>query len=585
MIVSCASCAHWSTASCARCAICDSSEANCSVNCSERPNASPIILWNASWLASHACCVDCQACWPIVHACIGSNAMNGVNPCGIFTSRASVFGISVFGVCLLSDISYLLDLHSKHSLLRCNKKSSSEPHFLSCAAPSRRSMDPRMTSKPWWREPTRQKWVAFAAAWTGWVRDASDFMVYVLVLKQLAGEFHQTLAGVSGSLTLTLLVRLMGGGVAGWMADRWGRKVPLLVAVCAFVVFDGAIYFSHSFTAILIFRTLFGFAMGAQWTAGTALAMESMPLRTRKTASGILQAGWPIGVMIAAGAGMLIIGNHGWRPMFLVGVVPALLTLPLWFMFPNTQPAPRSSTEKRSAIKELATPGVPRMLVIGAVIMSLGFIVYYGLQTQYAYMLVTELKLSADAAMAHVILFNAGKLVGSILAGVVAARRGGIGGPVPLAIGAVLGGAFGVGYSGVTPVLTTSLFPEHVRARAIGLVYHVGAFVAAYVPSLLPWLVSSTHWHLSTVIMLVDGSALVLMSAAILALRGYITPSDAPTARIEVESALPLATARELSPIASAIVAREVAKAAERRAILGCFAARSSADRRASWPR
>jgi len=447
-----------------------------------------------------------------------------------------------------------------------------------------------MTSKPWWREPTRQQWAAFAAAWTGWVLDAIDFMVYVLVLKQLAGEFHQTLAVVSGSLTLTLLVRLMGGGVAGWMADRWGRKVPLLVAVGAFVVFDGAIYFSHSFTAILIFRTLFGFAMGAQWTAGTALAMESMPPRTRKIASGILQAGWPIGVMIAAGAGMLIIGNHGWRPMFLVGVVPALLTLPLWFMFPNTKPAPRSSTEKRSAIKELATPGVPRMLVIGAVIMSLGFIVYYGLQTQYAYMLVTELKLSADAAMAHVILFNAGMLVGCILAGVVAARRGvivalvvpallmvpalplyvgWIGGPVPLAIGAVLGGAFGVGYSGVTPVLTTSLFPEHVRARAIGLVYHVGAFVAAFVPSLIPWLVSSTHWHLSTVMMLVVGSALVLMSAAILALRGYITPSDAPTARIEVESALPLATARELSTIASAIVDREVAKAAERRAILG----------------
>src|SRR3569623_1755492 len=486
MIVSCASCAHWSTASCARCAICDSSEANCSVNCSERPNASPIILWNASWLASHACCGDCQACWPIVHACTGSNAMNGVNPCGSFTSRASVFGISVFGVCLLSDISYLLDLHSMHSLLRCNKKSSSEPHFLSSAAPSSRSMDPRMTSKPWWREPTRQQWAAFAAAWTGWVLDAIDFMVYVLVLKQLAGEFHQTLAVVSGSLTLTLLVRLMGGGVAGWMADRWGRKVPLLVAVGAFVVFDGAIYFSHSFTAILIFRTLFGFAMGAQWTA------------------------------------------------------------------------------------------------------------------------VTELKLSADAALAYCILFNAGMLVGCILAGVVAARRGvivalvvpallmvpalplyvgWIGGPVPLAIGAVLGGAFGVGNTGVTPVHTTSLFPEHVRARAIGLVYHVGAFVAAFVPSLIPWLVSSTHWHLSTVMMLVVGSALVLMSAAILALRGYITPSDAPTARIEVESALPLATARELSTIASAIVDREVAKAAERRAILGCFAARSSADRRASWPR
>ncbi|MBV8756525.1 MAG: MFS transporter, partial [Deltaproteobacteria bacterium] len=150
---------------------------------------------------------------------------------------------------------------------------------------------------------------------------------------------------------------------------------------------------------------------------------------------------------------------------------------------------------------------------------------------------------------------------------------GWIAGPVPLAIGAVLGGAFGVGYSGVTPVLTTSLFPEHVRARAIGLVYHVGAFVAAFVPSLIPWVVSSTHWHLSTVIVLVVGTALVLMSAAILVLRGFIAPSDAPTTRIAVDEpadpVLPRAAARELDPVASAIVDREVAKAAERRAILG----------------
>lgn len=459
-------------------------------------------------------------------------------------------------------------------------------------------MDPRMTSKPWWREPTRAQWAAFAASWTGWVLDAIDFMVYVLVMKQLAAEFGVGLAAVSGSLTLTLLVRLLGGAVAGWMADRWGRKVPLLISVFAFVAFDGAIYFSHSFTAILIFRTLFGFAMGAQWTAGTALAMESMPPRTRKIASGILQAGWPIGVMIAAGAGILIIGDYGWRPMFLVGVIPALLTLPLWFMFPNTKPAPRNATAKRSAIKELATPGVPRMLVIGALIMSLGFIVYYGLQTQYVYLLLTELKLSPSSAMAHVMLFNAGMLVGCIAAGAVAARRGvivalvvpallmvpalpfyvgWIHGPVALAVGAVLGGAFGVGYSGVTPVLTTSLFPEHVRARAIGLVYHVGAFVAAFVPSLIPWLVSSTHWHLSTVIVIVVGAALVLMSAAILVLRGYIAPSDGATVRIEVEPTTHAQAdadanrpaARELHPVANAIVDREVAKAAERRAILG----------------
>ncbi len=128
---------------------------------------------------------------------------------------------------------------------------------------------------------TRAQWAAFAAAWTGWVLDAFDFMVYVLVMKQLSAEFGVGLAAVSGSITLTLLVRLAGGAFAGWMADRWGRKLPLALSLVWFVAFDAAIYFSHSFTAILIFRTLFGFGMGAQWTAGTALARESLPLSAR----------------------------------------------------------------------------------------------------------------------------------------------------------------------------------------------------------------------------------------------------------------------------------------------------------------
>ena len=457
-----------------------------------------------------------------------------------------------------------------------------------------------MTTKPWWKEPTRAQWAAFAAAWTGWVLDAFDFMVYVLVMKQLAAEFGVGLAAVSGSITLTLLVRLAGGAIAGWMADRWGRKLPLMLSLAWFIAFDAAIYFSHSFTAILIFRTLFGFGMGAQWTAGTALAMESMPARCRKHASGLLQAGWPIGVMLAAGVAMFVVDEHTWRPMFLVGSIPALLTIPLWFMFPNTKPAPRAGTAKRSAIKELATPGVPRMLIIGSVVMALGFVVYYGLQSQYPLLLQGELHLAPKAAFLHVILFNGGMLVGCIAAGAIAARRGVIIalvapallmvpalplylGMVPgagaLAVGAFLGGALGVGYSGVTPVLTTSLFPEHVRARAIGLVYHVGALVAAFVPWLIPQMTAATHWHLSTAMLIVVGGGLVAMSAVILLVRGYIAPTEAP-ALTRIDSDLPVATApvlagdlraaaREMHPVATAIVDREVAKAAERRAILG----------------
>jgi MFS transporter, SHS family, lactate transporter len=444
--------------------------------------------------------------------------------------------------------------------------------------------------QPWWKEPTRKQWAAFTAAWVGWVLDAFDFMVYVLVMRQLAKEFGVGLAAVSGSITLTLLMRLAGGAIAGWMADRWGRKLPLIIALVWFVSMDAAIYFSHSFTAILIFRTLFGFGMGAQWTAGTALAMESLPERTRKIGSGLLQAGWPIGVMLAALAAYFIVDANTWRPMFLVGIIPAVLTIPLWFMFPSTKPAPRIAGTKRvSPVRALVTtPGVPKMLALGSLVMALGFMVYYGLQSLYVPMLLGELHKSWDAAMGHVILFNAGMLFGVIAAGFVAQRFGVVValvapallmvpalplyvGMVPwaLPIGAVLGGALGVGYSGVTPVLTTSLFPAHVRALAIGIVYHVGAGVAAFVPWLIPQVATHFHMKLSTVLGLVVGAALVLMSTAVLLLRKIITlPADArPAERVsafDVDTA-PVSTPNlrpSQAPLPVATVVRDDAKPA-----------------------
>ncbi len=446
--------------------------------------------------------------------------------------------------------------------------------------------------KPWWKEPTRQQWAAFSAAWVGWVLDAFDFMVYVLVMRQLAAEFGVGLAAVSGSITLTLLVRLAGGAIAGWMADRWGRKLPLIIALVWFVSMDAAIYFSHSFTAILIFRTLFGFGMGAQWTAGTALAMESLPERTRKIGSGLLQAGWPIGVMLAALAAYFVVDATTWRPMFLIGIIPAVLTIPLWFMFPSTKPAPRVGAKQVSPIRELASPGVPKMLVLGSLVMALGFMVYYGLQSQYPAMLQGELHLSASSTMLHVILFNAGMLFGVIAAGFVAQRWGVVTALVApallmvpalplytgmvswaLPIGAFLGGALGVGYSGVTPVLTTSLFPARVRALAIGIVYHLGAGVAAFVPWLIPQIATHFHMKLSTVLMLVVGVALVAMSAAVLVLRNMITvPAEAGAAKsaFDVDTA-PVSTPKlraEPAPLPVAVVERDGLEAGKRTAAL-----------------
>jgi MFS transporter, SHS family, lactate transporter len=447
----------------------------------------------------------------------------------------------------------------------------------------------------------KPRWAAFWAAWVGWVLDAFDFTIYIVVAQHLIKEFGVSPTAIGGSLTLTLLVRLAGGFFAGWMADRWGRRLPLMLSLVWFAAFDAAIFFAPTFTWVIIFRTLFGFGMGAEWTAGTSLAMESFPAKSRKFASGLLQAGWPVGFLLAAAVAHFVVPAWGWRAMFLIAAVPALLVIPIRMFVPNDNAAEGEKVEaSKGAVADLLDPRVFKMLVLGSLVMALGFVVYYGMVTSHLGLHLEAASCGANAKCIegaistgwnNTILFNVGMLLGVVLAGWIANRFSVITAlvvpallmvpalplfvgmtPNMMAVGAFLGGMLGVGYSGVTPVLTTSLFPAHVRARAIGIVYHCGAFFAAFVPSMIPWIVKSTNISLATTVMLVVGVGLVVMSGAVLVLRGYLTKpateSQPEATPVVVEPPLPqTGLRRELHPVAVAIVDREVARATERRAI------------------
>jgi MFS transporter, SHS family, lactate transporter len=411
-------------------------------------------------------------------------------------------------------------------------------------------------TKPWWKEPTRAQWCSFIAAWLGWVLDAFDAMIYALVAGEIAAEFGVSKVAVMGSLTLTLLVRLVGGGIAGWMADRWGRKLPLMLSLLWLAVFDASIYFAGSFTAVLVLRTIFGLGMGAEWTAGTAMAMENWPASSRKIASGLLQAGWPVGFLLAALAAAYIVPAWGWRPLFLVAAVPALLVLPIRFLVKDTH-VRATTPAARPKMRELFAPGVLRMIVLGSLVMALGFIVYYGLTSNYTLMLVDE-GVAPRSAYFHLIAFNLGMLAGVVAAGVLANRKGVVVAiitpallmipAVPLFtglvpgwtwVGAVLGGALGAGYSGVTPALVTQIFDDRVRARAIGFVYHAGALIAAFVPTAIPFLSEQTSLSLAGAVAIVVTFGLVAMTTAVFLLRrtiagpaaGAVSPSAASASR------------------------------------------------------
>src|ERR1022692_1510270 len=143
---------------------------------------------------------------------------------------------------------------------------------------------------PWWREPTKDQWIAWTAAWLGWTLDAFDFTVFLLIMVPISQEFGVPLTAVTAVFTITLWLRLLGATASGWLADRVGRKIPLMISILWYSVCNFIAGFSPSFAFLFFFRALLGIGMGAEWPAGASLAMESWPTRSRGFMSGILQA-------------------------------------------------------------------------------------------------------------------------------------------------------------------------------------------------------------------------------------------------------------------------------------------------------
>ena len=395
---------------------------------------------------------------------------------------------------------------------------------------------------PWWKEPTRGQWTAFGAAWLGWVLDAFDFTIYLLVLPMIAQEFGVSLTATAGSITLTLLLRLLGGWAAGTVADRWGRKLPLMLSMIWFALCDGAIAFAPSFAWVLVFRTLFGFGMGAQWTAGTTLAMESWPARSRGIASGILQGSWAIGYLLAALVAGFVVPLWGWRALFLIAVLPALVAIPIYFLVPESYSGAARGAPPPPPLRAVWAPEIRGKLIWACLAMLFGLAEYYALTGLYPTLLVRELGMTATQMTRHVMLFNVGMMGGAIVCGIFAARRGPIlavivpatlmilwlpvyAGLTPLStyLGALVGGVLGAGFAGVTPLLLTSLFPTEIRARCVGIAYHVGAFGSAFVAPTVTALRERQGMPLAWALLLVAGVSLASMVVVLL-----IRPAGVP---------------------------------------------------------
>src|ERR1700738_4523433 len=168
---------------------------------------------------------------------------------------------------------------------------------------------------------------ALLAGFLGWTLDAFDFFLVVFSLTAIAQEFHRSDAEIALSITLTLAFRPVGAFIFGLMADRYGRRLPLMIDLVFYSVVEVAAGFAHRFTTFLVLRALFGIGMGGEWGVGASLAMEKVPPRLRGFLSGLLQQGYALGYLLAAVCFYFVFPRWGWRPMFFIGGLPALLGL------------------------------------------------------------------------------------------------------------------------------------------------------------------------------------------------------------------------------------------------------------------
>jgi MFS transporter, SHS family, lactate transporter len=355
---------------------------------------------------------------------------------------------------------------------------------------------------PWWREPTREQWLAWIAAWLGWTLDAFDFTIFLLIMVPISQTFHVPLVAVTAVFTVTLWLRLLGATASGWLADRVGRKAPLMISIAWYSGCNFIAGFSPTFWFLFLFRALLGIGMGAEWPAGAALAMESWPARSRGFMSGILQGSWSIGFLLSSAAYGLLYNSIGWRGLLWIGILPALAVLyirrhvhepAVWVE--NRRKQREQQKEFRAPLFDIFRPRVLGNTLTACLWMGSGFVVYYSVYGLFATHLQKDMHFDPGMVALPIALANATGFLASGFWGWIADRVGRRWSMiVPAAIGIfitpiylftasyaaitaafVVQGLFLGAIYGQNPSYLSERFPTEVRATAAGFCYHQGA--------------------------------------------------------------------------------------------------------------
>jgi MFS transporter, SHS family, lactate transporter len=354
-------------------------------------------------------------------------------------------------------------------------------------------------------EHPQEPWLgSFVCGLTGWMLDGFDFFLVVFTLTAIGHTFGKDDKTTVLAMTATLALRPIGAIVFGVVSDRYGRRLPLAANLTLFALVEVLTGFSHSFLQFLIVRAVFGVVMGGQWGIGVTLAMEKVPERLRGVVSGILQEGYAMGYLLAAGAYFFLFERLSWRPLFFLGTLPALAAAA--FVVLRVK---ESEIWVRS--RQTSWGGVGRallqhwkLLVYCTIFMTTLHMSSHGTQDLYPTFLQREWGILPKPRALLSAISMVGGIAGALLVGFLSDRIGrrramtlAIGGAflvIPLwafahtlallVLGAVLMQFFVQGAWGVVPAHLTEMSPDSIRGSLPGMAYQLGVLLASVVPYL-----------------------------------------------------------------------------------------------------
>jgi MFS transporter, SHS family, lactate transporter len=404
---------------------------------------------------------------------------------------------------------------------------------------------------PWWKEPTKDQWYAYGAAWAGWTLDAFDFTAFLLIIAPIAKEFDVPVPAVLFVLTVTLWMRLIGATASGWLADRIGRKTPLMISIAWYSVCNFLAGLAPSFLLLFLFRALLGIGMGAEWPAGAALAMETWPVRSRGFMGAVMQGSWGIGFLLSSAIYGLLFdylesfgAGYGWRGLLMIGIAPALLIIyirlyvkepPIWVE--NRRQQTLQNREVRTPLFSIFKPGMLGNTLTTCLMMASAFVIYYANYALFATHLQLDLKLSSALVALPIALANTAFFLSSIFWGWLGERIGrrwailipaALGVPSAflylmtndytlIVIGFALQGMFACGGMHVQyPAYLSERFPTEVRATAVAFCFHQGAIWGGSISPLLVWYATANQISLSGPILVTTVVGLAIFLVAVL---------------------------------------------------------------------